>query len=348
MAEGKGISRRIPFWLMAAVVVIGGNYALWGPDPEYHDYCWFLSLSQKPLDDIEGLLRSYKAAHGQYPSTDEGLAVLDGYALRFELTRYHPKLHWGPRKLSKKPWPANEKELRAYLGPQRNGSDEDDPNIPGLEVGICASGYLHVLYHQEPLGLQSVPYCYENLQSISSQNGGRSFIPADPQGMFSRTLDSGVRVSSLSLQSIWTGTAQMRLRKIAVELAIGVCVLIPGSWWFYCWMRDRRRGDPSAKPSARKVLRYLVILSLIFGALWCLFPWYTGGVSIPTYAGVDYCDTQADLLQAGLITQKTHDRRISATSLIDDAEATMRKSLANPIASPCRSTPTAVPRDANE
>lgn len=319
MGKARSISRRVAFWLTLVVAIAGGVYLLPGPAPYYSQFCNALTRGQRNLDDMAQLLRSYKAAHGRYPTMDEGLSVLEGYALRFRLKQYHPRL-WRARKLSHRPWPANEEELRAFLERGLNrlgGHESEDPNLCSLEAAICDSGHIYILYNKEPLDLTNAPYCYENNQSGSSQGGGRSLIPADPHGMFSRSFDGGVRVSSFGSRLIWAQIAPLRRRKLLAELVFGVCVLIPACWWLCCWLRDRRDGGPGLRLSA------LLWLFLGFGLTFCLIPTLGTAYELAEsayrpIAGKSYRTFQKDILGAGLIGQETYDRRIRAASLDND------------------------------
>jgi hypothetical protein len=302
---------------------------------------------------MEALLRRYKADHGRYPTTAEGLGVLDGYAVRYGLRRYHPCLQFGSRKLRLKPWPANEEELRALLerGLSRMGGHErDDPNLSGLEVGIHDTGYLHVLYRGEPLDITDTPYLYENHPS-----GSKSLMPADPSGMFSRQVDIGVRVGSFGLEHAWDRAKPVQQQWIIKGLIFGACVVALCFWWVLWWIRDRRNGVPSTRFSAWKAFLLLMGLFLGFLAAWVVLTpalsraYETAESAYRHVARDDYRAVQTDLLSAELIDKLTYDRRVASSALEDDVYREESRMSEQAASSPSPYGPTTTgPREANE
>jgi len=239
---GKGIRYRLPLWLMFVAGLFGG-LVLYGPRAGFYRHHYsYLRSCQRHLEDVELLLRKYKAAHGRYPTTDQGLAVLDGYASRFGIERSPTPFWHGPTKLLGMPWPTTEEKLRSLMNPGRVMGGNDDfsnPKLPGLEAGICESGYVYVLYHCEPLDGMKAPFIYENTQA-----GGKSCIPADRFGMFSRNVDAGVRIASPGSRAIRESIWPWEREQIVFWSLMTVLVL----WWGYGWLRH-----PAACPRARTV-----------------------------------------------------------------------------------------------
>lgn len=311
MGRAASIWRRLIFWVLAVVIVLGGNLLCEIVIEDSYDYRALVS-SWDDLEDLEKLLHSYKATHGRYPTTDEGLAVLDGYASRFGLEQYHPCLRRGPRKLSYTPWPANEEELRAVLerGINRLGGHEsEDPNLLGLEAGVCDTGYVYVLYQKEPLDLTDIPFCYAN-----SKEGEESLMWSDWLGMSSRKVDSGVRISSPGSRAIWGRIAPLTI--ISAVFFLGIIAFL--NWWGF-----RRVKDKATCVSVRALLMVFLSFFLVFGVMRFVEATSCAATLLPTgewrkSAGQSYCTFQNAIFSAGLITKQTHDRRIRATLLQED------------------------------
>jgi len=349
MGKGKGILYRLPLWLMFVAGIFGG-LVLYGPGADIYDHHYsYLRAGQRNLDDMAQLLHSYKAAHGRYPTTEEGLAVLDGYASRFGLSRV-PTSHWrGPWKLLGKPWPGNEEKLRSLLGcplvTAESFENYQNPTLPGLEAGICDSGYVYILYHGQPLGLTNTPFCYENRKADA-----KSSFPADWFGMFSRDVDQGVRIACPGSRGIWESTWAFR----KTEIVFWSLIVILGLWWGYGWFRH-----PYACPRARTVAWLALVLFLSIGVVWFIEATSCATTVIPVGkwtrgAGISYLAIQSDMLSAGLISKDTYDRRITAASLVTDLQAARKRLEAQgeqkppPATAPNAPAPTSRPSDANE
>jgi len=189
------------------------------------------------------------------------------------------------------------------------GHESEDPNLLGLEAGVCDSGYMYVLYQKEPLDLTDIPFCYEN-----GRSGEETLIPSDWFGIFSRKVDSGVTISSTGSRANWSRIAPLTI--ISAVVCLGIMAFL--NWWGF-----RRVKDKESCVSVRAIVMVFLSFFLVFGVMRFVEATSCAATLLPTgegrkSAGQSYCTFQNAIFSAGLITKQTHDRRIRATLLQED------------------------------
>jgi len=176
------------------------------------------------LGELGRLLREYKDVHGRYPTNDEGLAVLDNFGARFELTFYHDPDNPPDRLRYRVPYWLHHSEhmIDGYRGeygraPQSvedlkqswawqalNQHDEYNRDrrlepVP-MEVAFGGGGSL---FFFSPAGVLSpwlVPYVYENRRGMDRGAFRSSRVERDKKGRYSIQVDEGVYVYSIGGQ----------------------------------------------------------------------------------------------------------------------------------------------------
>ncbi|HUT01492.1 MAG TPA: hypothetical protein VM031_03485 [Phycisphaerae bacterium] len=267
-------------------------------------------------------LRKYKAAHGRYPSTDEGLPVLSDYQHRFstdgrgrELWGAEP-VRWTARAFRERRsrWPTNQGELWEDNVPIRSHRP-----VEGIEVAISREGEVYLLYHGETLSAFNRPFCYENLATETGEGAGLSLAPPDPLGMHSVKVDDGVVLYSPGAEITWNAWVFPKL--VAGPIAHWAVAAGLALWWLACWRRDRRSPDPK---TAR--IRKWGIAALVLVFVPTIWPTSQGPLRVPPTSAYRkevrqaYLAIQNKYHAAGLITDETFQRRLRAAMLDETIE----------------------------
>ncbi len=270
-AEGVPQPRSGPVWAIIGLASVGAFLA-WGSggdDRGASSVLAHLDVSQYQLAAVAELLRDHKAAHGRYPTNDEGLAALGGYEARFRV-RYisyprgpHDGFSGFPRGYITRFWPRAKQvilEYRAAHGHVPRNAGElnqtaltrgvllpegaEPPIVPAVEevaeaeLAITKSGDLLLLGPGGVLTPWLVPYLYENRTGLPASAFGDSPCDRDSRRRFSAKVDDGVFVYSTGGELFaaeydvsWWEYYGPRMAGVAMLLAAAVCVVLLWRAW---------------------------------------------------------------------------------------------------------------------
>ncbi|NQU39421.1 MAG: hypothetical protein HQ523_05665 [Lentisphaerae bacterium] len=199
----------------------------------------YIRLTREQLAAVSRHLRDYRKSHGRYPTNDEGLAVLDGFATRQKVFLYRPAnsdqaqgysftrdgyevdafWFWSQgHSLIARFWsdhehaPTTTDELLKSGLPQQFGVDllaargnapvDDTPGIETVEWEL-AIGHDCLVFLISPGGIMSawqVPFVYENRNDTGAGAFEDSPVDDDSDGQYSVKVDEGIHVWSVGAQ----------------------------------------------------------------------------------------------------------------------------------------------------
>ena len=177
-----------------------------------------LEIVQDQLADLKDHLQAYRAAHGRYPTNDEGLAALDNFESRFKayLRRHpddspdEPAVFDGARQRDF--WQASKsvvQEARRRHGRAPRAAGElfgtpgDDllgggaAQLQTVQVAVTKRDNVLLLSPAGVLSPWQLPYVYENRSGHDAAAFADSPAERDEKGRFSVRVDEGVHVSSV-------------------------------------------------------------------------------------------------------------------------------------------------------
>lgn len=260
-----------PVWAIVGLASVGAFLAggSGGDDRVVARFRAHLDVLQGQLADLAELLREHKAAHGRYPTNDEGLAALDGYEARFRVryVSYRRGPHDGfsgfPQGYIARFWPRAKQailEYRASHGHVPKNAEElnqtaltrgvllpegaEPPIVPAVEevaeaeLAITKSGDLLLLGQGGALTPWLVPYLYENRVGLPASAFGDSPCNRDSRRRFSVRVDDGVFVYTTGGQlfaseydASWWEYYGPRMAGAAMLLAAAFCVALLWRAW---------------------------------------------------------------------------------------------------------------------
>ncbi|MEI7834831.1 MAG: hypothetical protein WCK05_00295 [Planctomycetota bacterium] len=227
------VSPRMLIVLIAAIGLAGlGGFLLADPPKDdvqersQAERRGLLSMAQKHMVRIKALLQDFRTRHGRYPTTDEGLAVLDGFAARFPVPAFYVGWSGSGRSIVFWPefWWSGAGSSNEYLCNYRRekgrlpasleetaGSNLRRAISSGLfeescrqqvDLGVDASDRIYALTPAGVLSPWAIPYVYENRSGQDARAFAGSPADADTQRRYSVEADKGVYVYSLGDQSL--------------------------------------------------------------------------------------------------------------------------------------------------
>jgi len=216
---------RKAIYVIVIVLLAGGGAYIAVNSEGDRSASWFgkhLEVIQSQLIDLKDHLHAYKDAHGQYPTNDEGLAALDNFDAKFEITLYrHPEEdpeeisfyrdfywyeHWKHTITryrrehgGKAPQSALDLEQTRFGYIVMDPYDSELKPVP-MEVAV---GRKDSLFFLSPAGVLSpwlVPYVYENRNGLDPNIFRDSPVTRDRRGRYSVRVDDGIYVYSVGGQ----------------------------------------------------------------------------------------------------------------------------------------------------
>lgn len=213
---------------MIMASVIGGFLQFW-PFEDDRSLWWIrchLDYIQEQLTGLKSNLLEYHEINGRYPTNDEGLAVLDNFDAKFELTLFrHPESrpertwNFGGGAINQFWWQDITKRIQDYR--QKHGQVPQttaefleshigsalDPewrsfaleDLESLEFDV-AIGKEDNLYFLSPAGIMSpwlMPYVYENRNGLNQVLFADSPARRDSKKLYSIQVDDGIYVYSV-------------------------------------------------------------------------------------------------------------------------------------------------------
>lgn len=262
MGRGR-YTRRI-----ALLCLVGGLLLLW-PYEDDRSLWWrrsHLEIVDGQLQGLKHQLRDYKSTHGNYPTNDEGLAVLDNFESRFtisyyrrlnELRRYESSGFRGDGQ-DRFWWRSTTKALeefrREHGRPPRNQeefcqtrlglgfydarpSSETEQQPTRVEIAIDRANNIFLLDRAGVLSPWLLPYNYENRTGRDADAFRHSLADEDQWG-YSVRVDEDVYVSSSGgylyagqVRRIWwrrNGPRMFGVLLIVIGVAVAVCGAVRG------------------------------------------------------------------------------------------------------------------------
>jgi len=221
-------------WIIVALVMGGvGAYLLVEERPPSGESRWRptqhrIEDTQEQLAALAERLQQYKKSHGRYPTMDEGLGVLDNFAVRLPVTQYAcwPKggaaslySSDGGDRLPHDVWCWVRREIRTFRQehgrlPRTNeelrqasrwyGGREEATSVPAdlqvravqWEVAITDDGSPFLINDSGVLTRLQLPFVYENRNGESGDAFADSPADDDVERLFSVKVDEGVFVWS--------------------------------------------------------------------------------------------------------------------------------------------------------
>jgi hypothetical protein len=236
---------------IAGPMMLGGYEELWAPRATRSE----CKVIQARLASLKGLLVTYKARHGRYPTTEEGLGALDTFAARFpyplgapwekgdSISRsfrdvlaprmVHPEdrravVDWLSRKRGRLPQDANEFN-DALGGPLPEFWFSGPYDRIEAEIAIAADGTVFPITAAGVLSPWLVPYVYENRRGVPPAAFDGSPVDGDWWGRYSLKVDDGVYVACVGGQARTQELNSSRLIGSAF-LAAGLALLALAGW----------------------------------------------------------------------------------------------------------------------
>lgn len=228
-------------WLVGLFLVSLGWLALWRDEwPAWQSMRREAELDVvgTQLDGLRDLLREYRARHGKYPTLEEGLRVLDGYAARFSTPHDAETLRWAlftrnpmglflvlsecRDGLGKFPRSLEEFVENWWMGARwlLEGPEKPVPESERGEIALAPNGALYVLQGGEVLSPWGLPFVYENRAAGGKPQAGAAGEREEEDSRYLRRVDEGVSVSCFEARF-----ADQELAKIrrTVRLKVWLC-----------------------------------------------------------------------------------------------------------------------------
>lgn len=169
----------LPLVLAAASCVVIAATALAFRGERHMLETALVSRVDAELEDIAGMLRTYRRTHGEYPSTEEGLRAIDVYAARYPTTGEHWEALGDLFRYSRR--------IKRALGgrlPRNPGEMWEAITVPerralpakGFELAVSRDYGVHLLYQGEILSPFNVPYVYIGAPGPIDDRGGRGCV----------------------------------------------------------------------------------------------------------------------------------------------------------------------------
>lgn len=210
--------------IVLVLLTVAGTFLVFGSGPWQR---WLghrrasLLLIRRQLRGIRTHLIDYKKKHGEFPSSNQGLAMLDNFDAQFHVPcsrgpSASPTSSYVGVYLATVLWQTGQTIVTSYRGyhgrPPRNalellGTDyyarlrRDRRSVPvTLQVAIGKSDNIYVLTPGGVLSPWYVPYVYENRRGHDAMAFRESPVNCDKNGEYSVRVDEGVYVYSVGGQ----------------------------------------------------------------------------------------------------------------------------------------------------
>jgi hypothetical protein len=224
-----------------------------------------LTVIQEQMAQLKELTLEYGKAHGRYPTNDEGLAALDTFISRFNITLYratdsnglfvydscrpplgflsHLKIF--AEVLRKEPGhlPAPGQAAPRFM-PNLFSEEPKKPERPyqafAAELAVAKNGEVYII---TPGGIDSpwlLPYIYENRNGLDSSAFAHSPVNRDAAGRYSVRVDDGVYIYSAGGESYARVVFVQRVWAIAL-LAASLAMFITAIVYAVKNVRQARR-----------------------------------------------------------------------------------------------------------
>jgi hypothetical protein len=249
-------------WIIVVVMLgaLGGYLAVGSVDNSMGRSCYqdYLTIMDQQLASLKVHLRKFKESRGRYPSTDEGLGVLNNYAARMKITMFrHPAavrtddLYGFHTTGSPMGWPgfwefAGEKvsyfhsehgHVPRTLAEMRQAWGSWDMTLHAKAPGDCraetverelAIGHDDTVLLIGPAGVLSpwqMPYVYENRRGASKAAFTDSPVERYFAGRYSVKVDDGIYLWSVGAQQYADEYHTLWLEAVITRCIAGVLIL---------------------------------------------------------------------------------------------------------------------------